>query len=93
MVFTLTYSKMGVIYMSIMLCTKCRGLKTVAPLGGINTKCDLCSGVGHVECGELITDKIKPAIEEHILADKRKDQIPPIKIDKRSKAYRDSLCQ
>ena len=50
--------------MSVELCPMCRGLTTIAPLGGMSKKCPQCSGVGKIETVILSRKQIAAKTQE-----------------------------
>lgn len=42
--------------MTTKLCDVCRGFKTVAPMGGINKKCERCVGIGYIALDTVNND-------------------------------------
>lgn len=66
-------------------CRVCNGAKIIAPLGGIQRKCKACKGVGYIEPMISMKQAEKIVNASIKIADKMD------KVDKRSKAYRDSI--
>lgn len=76
-------------------CECCRGKKTILSLGGMTKKCTACKGVGHVDAAKdvvSVTAEESAVIVKRVSAPKKRVVKRDIgKLDKRSKAYRDSV--
>ncbi|MGL6123767.1 MAG: hypothetical protein ACRC1W_12285 [Shewanella sp.] len=75
-------------------CECCGGKKNMLALGGLIKKCLVCKGVGHVSIKEVASDAIveSESVVKRVKAQKKKViKVVDGKIDKRSKAYRDSM--
>ena len=75
-------------------CECCNGKKTILALGGLIKKCRECSGVGHISTAveKELTDEIIP-VKTKIVVKKTVKRKAAGVLDKRKKAYRDSLAE
>lgn len=60
-------------------CRRCEGRKTICALGGITKSCPECHGIGHVKAEEKVVETSSPD-----------SKVVEVKVDKRSKEYRDA---
>jgi phage FluMu protein Com len=77
-------------------CPQCNGSKIVLGAGYIEHKCDACNGLGFVDEAKatnvLPDDKSSTiAITEPLVKEVKALEVTTSKLDKRSKAYRDSI--